>query len=165
MQMDYHAPWTVLLKFVTILVSCIFLATGVFLAGATEESAVRVASILLALAAIITGALFTVRGYGLRDHKLEIYRLLWITEIDLTGLAEVAHDPAALKRSLRICGNGGFFSFTGWFRSKELGVYRMFGTSLEHAVTLKFRDRRPIVVTPDRPADFVRELQAKTVSQ
>jgi hypothetical protein len=51
-------------------------------------------------------------------------------------------------------GNGGFFAFTGYFRNKELGAYRAFMTDRRLAVVLRFPDR-VIVVSPDRPEDFV----------
>ena len=73
----------------------------------------------------------------------------------LAGLQQVTVDPKATKRSLRSFGNGGFFSFTGWYYNKQLGKYRMFATDLERTVVLHFADRR-VVMTPDDPEAFVR---------
>ena len=66
-------------------------------------------------------------------------------------------DPSAMCGSVRTCGNGGLFSFTGWYWNRKIGKYRAFITDPAKAVVLVFANRR-IVVTPDRPEDFVRAL-------
>ena len=110
--------------------------------------------------AIVAGALpFVVRGYEIMDDRLLIRRLFWDTRIGLAGLRSARFDPAALKGSLRTCGNGGLFSFTGWYWSRPLGSYRAYVTDLKRAVVLTF-DTRRIVVSPERPEEFVRELSA-----
>jgi hypothetical protein len=63
----------------------------------------------------------------------------------------------AMKGSLRTCGNGGVFSFTGWYWSQSLGFYRAFVMDLNRTVVLRF-GRRTVVVSPDDPAGFVAEL-------
>jgi hypothetical protein len=114
---------------------------------------------LLTLAIILLSALFTVRGYSITNDALLIDRLFWTTRIPLTELQSVKFDPAATHRSIRTFGNGGFFSFTGYFRNKELGSYRAFMTDRRRAVVLRF-PASVIVISPGRPEDFV-----KTISQ
>jgi Bacterial PH domain len=65
--------------------------------------------------------------------------------------------PKAMNKSLRTCGNGGGFSFTGWYWSKSLGFYRAFVTDLNRTVVLRF-ENRTVVVSPGEPEDFVGEL-------
>ncbi len=67
--------------------------------------------------------------------------------------------PTAMAGSLRIAGNGGLFSFTGWFWSRRLGRYRAFVTDPARSVVLKFSDRT-VVVSPDVPEEFVAALRA-----
>lgn len=62
-----------------------------------------------------------------------------------------------MRGSLRICGNGGIFSFSGWFWNKRLGAYRALVTDGAKTVVLRF-DKRKWVVSPDAPEEFVREL-------
>lgn len=62
-----------------------------------------------------------------------------------------------MRGSLRLCGNGGMFSFTGWYRNRALGVYRAFVTDLKSTVVLKFA-KRTIVVSPERPEEFAAEI-------
>jgi hypothetical protein len=108
--------------------------------------------------AILAGAVpFVVRGYAVQDEVLLIRRLLWNSRIDLAGLRSVRFDPDALKGSLRTCGNGGLFSFTGWYWNRRLGRYSMYVTDLKRAVVLTF-DTRVVVVSPADPEAFLKEL-------
>jgi hypothetical protein len=112
---------------------------------------------LLPMAIILICALFTVRGYSIANGTLLIDRLFWTTRIPLTELQSVKFDPTATHRSIRTFGNGGFFSFTGYFRNKDLGSYRAFMTDRRRTVVLRF-PASVIVISPDRPEDFVNTI-------
>ena len=112
---------------------------------------------LLPLAVILICALFSVRGYSIANGTLLIDRLFWKTRVSLRELRSVKFDPTATYRSIRTLGNGGFFSFTGYFRNKELGSYRAFMTDRRRAVVLRFPSS-VIVISPDRPEDFVNTI-------
>jgi hypothetical protein len=58
---------------------------------------------------------------------------------------------------MRTCGNGGFYSITGFYWSKPLGAYRAYVTDPRRSVVLRY-EKRTVVVSPDAPEDFVREL-------
>ena len=103
---------------------------------------------------VVLTALFTVRGYEVDGRTLTVRRLLWGTEVDLEGLRSVAHDPVALRWSLRLFGNGGLFAITGWFRNRKLGLFRAFVSAPRHAVVLRFEDRT-LVISPEDPERFV----------
>lgn len=118
------------------------------------SEAVRFWLALLPLAIVLLCALFVVRGYSITHDALLIHRLFWKTRLPLGGLESVKFDPDATRRSIRVFGNGGFFAFTGYFRNKELGSYRAFMTDRRRAVVLRFPDR-VIVISPDRPEEFV----------
>jgi hypothetical protein len=100
---------------------------------------------------------FIVRSYEITGAELLIRRLLWTPRLPLAGLKSAEAVPRAMSGSLRICGNGGGFSFTGWFRNQPLGYYRAFVTDLNRTVVLRF-EKRTVVVSPAEPADFVRQL-------
>lgn len=108
---------------------------------------------------ILGGALpFLVRGYRIESRSLCIRRLGWWTRLDLRGLKSAEADPGAMKASIRLFGNGGLFSFTGWYWNRRLGRYRAFITDPARSVVLRFEDRT-VVVSPDSPDDFVRSLE------
>ena len=95
--------------------------------------------IAVPLLTILISAAFTVRGYrvgnGMFAHFL---RLGWETRYELSRLTSAKVDPDALKGSIRIFGNGGFFCFAGVFRNSKLGVYRAYATDAPRAVVLCF---------------------------
>ena len=94
------------------------------------------------------------RGYSVENGAIAIHRLFWITRVSFSGLQAVYFDPDATRRSIRTFGNDGFFSFTGYFRNKELGSYRAFMTDRRRAVVIRF-PASVIVISPERPENFV----------
>jgi Bacterial PH domain len=114
---------------------------------------------LLPLAIVCGGALFTIRGYAVTADALLVRRLWWATRLPLAGLCSAAFEPDAMRRSLRLCGNGGLFSFSGLFRNKTLGNYRAFVTDPRRVVVLRFATRT-VVVSPSEPEEFVRCIAA-----
>jgi hypothetical protein len=98
--------------------------------------------------------LSSVSGYTLTATQLDIERPLWSTAFPLVELLSVGGDADVFKGSLRLLGNSGIFSFTGFFWKRGLGCYRAFATDPDRAVILKFRTRT-IVVTPDDPQRFI----------
>ena len=110
------------------------------------------------MAVLFVALLFTVRGYSVTADALLVHRLFWKHRVPLAGLQSAQFDPKAMSRSVRLFGNGGAFSFSGWFRSKRLGNYRAFVTDPRRAVVLRFPNRT-IVISPSNPAQFVSALQ------
>jgi hypothetical protein len=111
------------------------------------------------LATICGGALFTIRRFTVTPDAILVHRLFWKTRLPLGGLQSAEFAPGAMRWSLRMFGNGGLFSFSGFFRNKTLGVYRAFVTDLRRTVVLRF-PTRTVVVPPSAPEDFVRDLTA-----
>jgi len=149
---QYKAPWDTTLQVVSLL------TTGLLLGVAAMPLLGPIGPVRILPLALLVGALpFVVRGYEIRGDALLIRRLLWSTRIELTGLRSAQYDPAVLCHSIRTCGNGGLFSFTGWYWNRKIGAYHAYATDLRRAVVLTFARRR-VVVTPDRPDDFVRAL-------
>ena len=114
----------------------------------------------LPLAIIFACALFTVHGYSIENDTLLVDRLFWKTRISLRELQSVKFEPAAARRSVRTFGNGGFFSFTGYFRNQQLGSYRAFMTDRRRTVVLRFSDS-VVVISPDKPEEFVKVINPR----
>jgi hypothetical protein len=89
--------------------------------------------------------LFVIRSYTIEPGALVIRRWLWDTRLPLAGLQSAVVQPNAMRWSIRLCGNGGMFSITGWYRNRALGNYRAFVTDLNRTVVLRFA-RRTVVV-------------------
>lgn len=160
-QYFYDAPWGLLLRAMT-LVSIGLLGGMVAIGLGNRPSgayAWDLVMIVLPLAMLVVAVFFTIRGYLLFPDVLFVQRLGWYSKIPLDGLLTASFDPEATKRMTRRFGNGGMFCFAGSFKSKKIGIFRVFATDLRRAVVLKFADRI-IVVTPGDPVDFVEKLVA-----
>ena len=106
---------------------------------------------------VLACALFTVRGYHITPDEIIIERLAWNTALKRDGLVSATVDPSALKHSVRVCGNGGLFSFSGFYWNRQLRTFRAFVTDPKLCVVLVF-PKRKIVVSPDYPVAFCHAL-------
>lgn len=102
--------------------------------------------------------MFTVRGYEITEDVVLVRRLFWKTRLPLAGLKSVEAIPRAMSKSLRTCGNGGIFSFTGWYWNRSLGSFHAYVTDLERTVVIRLA-KRTVVISPENPAEFVRDLR------
>jgi hypothetical protein len=160
------APWPTSLK-VTSWIATAVLAVATYVlieaiprgtpAPFAETFGKFVAFVPLLIAVI--AALFVVTAYEVDGTELLVRRLLWSTRVTLAGLTRAWHDPAALKGSIRLFGNGGLYSVTGLFQSRRLGRYRAFVTDPARAVVLKL-PKRAVVISPADPEAFLQLLAA-----
>ncbi len=111
----------------------------------------------LPLVILFGAALFTIRGYTIASDCILVHRLLWSTVLPRAGLESTAVDLQAMRGSLRTFGNGGAFSFTGFYYNKRLGSYRAYVTAPHRTVVLRYAKRR-VVLSPGTPEDFVIDL-------
>ena len=118
---------------------------------------------ILSLIPIVVAALFTVRGYSVSGNAVLVQRLFWSTSLSLAGLQSVEFRPDVVRGSIRTFGNGGFFSFTGYYRNKDLGSYRAFVTDPKRVVALRF-PKGAVILSPDTPEEFVRVLSPFAVN-
>lgn len=161
-RLDFAAPWSTALGVVTVTVTVLF--AGVAVAAIVlpiQEQWLRWTMLILPPGLLVLCALGAVRGYTLETGALSIRRLVGVTRLPLAGLLACTWDPEATRNSLRLFGNGGVFAFTGLFWNRRLGRYRMYATDLRRTVVLRFADRT-VVISPDRPEEFVRAVQAST---
>lgn len=153
---NYTAPWSTSLitvsSFVTVL--CLGIAIGTIWSGRRLSWAA-----LIPLAIILWGALFTMRGYTVAPDAILIHRLFWTTRLSLNGLQSAEFEPDAMRRSIRTFGNGGLFSFSGFYRNMALGTYRASVTDPHRTVVLHFRTRT-VVVSPSAPEEFLHDIGA-----
>jgi hypothetical protein len=156
----FKAPWCISLIFVSVLATV--LCVGITMS--TQPWAAKHDHGWLAwlpLALVFGCALFTIRGYTITPDAILVHRLFWATRLPRAALQSARVDPQAMRWSIRTFGNGGFFSATGFYWNKSLGSYRAFVMDPRRAVVLKFA-QRTIVVSPDAPEEFVRELGMAT---
>jgi len=159
------APWPAALKVTSVLATTILVGASYILARAfprgtrvpfAEAFGAGITALPLAIALI--SLLFVVSGYELGPEELLVQRLFWSTRVSLRGISRATHDPSAMKRSLRLFGNGGLFAITGIYRNRMLGRYRAFATDPRRSIVL-FQPTRTLVVTPADPAGFLAALK------
>jgi len=153
---EFAAPWGRLLKGMSS--GVVVLMVGIAAMAVIDGSGLL---ILLLPLSLILALPFIIRGYAISKNMLVIKRLRWETKFSLEDLQSLEVDPKAMKGSIRLCGNGGLFSFTGLYRNKALGNYRAFINDWKNTVVLRF-PKRTIVVSPDDPTGFVKAINGST---
>lgn len=157
----FRAPWCRSLVVISVVVTLVCFAVCAPLAAVGQKWRPWGALLGILPALLPAGAApFLIRGYILTDDSLLIRRLFWPTTISLAGLRAVRHDPAAMRWSIRTCGNGGLFSITGFYWNKKLGSYRAFVTDPARSVIIRLA-KRTLVVSPENPAEFAARLQER----
>ena len=157
------APWPTGLKITSVVGTVLILGAGIgayraipIPTGFTHQFGLAVAMIL---PTVLVGSLFfMVTGYAVEGTELYVKRLLSSTRISLEGLGRVWSEPAVCKGTIRVFGNGGLFSFSGWFYSRRLGRYRLFATNLSRSVVLVL-PARVVVITPAEPEKFIEHVR------
>src|SRR4051794_11810660 len=155
MTKHYKAHWSVSLIVVSTLISA--LCIGIAVRMVWHDGGRLLWAAVLPLGIVCGAALFTVRGYSVTPDAILVQRLFWTTRLPLAGLQSAEFKPDVMRWSIRTCGNGGLFSFTGFFRNKTLGSYRALVTDPHQTVVLRFATRT-VVVSPSPPEEFVSDV-------
>jgi hypothetical protein len=153
----YEAPWSTSLIVMSVLttVVCLGVSAGTWLNFATKHLPGVLNWVAFIPLGILFGtALFTIRGYSLSSESIQVHRLLWQTVLPRAGLQSAQVDPQVMRGTIRTFGNGGAFSFTGFFYNKRLGSFRAYVTDPRRCVVLHYANRR-VVISPATPEEFV----------
>lgn len=158
----FPARWGRPLIVVSVICTVLCLALGIGagllpeIPGITTGITAFAQALLLSLIPLC--ALFVVRGYAITPDAVLIRRAFWWTRLPRKELTSAEVVPNAMRRALRVCGNGGFYSVTGFFWSRSLGHFRPYVTDLSRTVVLRF-GCRTVVLSPEDPEEFVRALR------
>lgn len=98
---------------------------------------------------------FVIRGYTITPDGIFIRRLWWNTVLPIADIVSIEAEPLALNSSFRTFGNGGMYSFTGCYWSRQLGHFHAYVTDLNRTVVVRMKNRTA-VLSPDDPEAFVR---------
>ena len=153
------APMSPLIRVATVFtyaLMVVIIGFGLF-TGPRELAVWTLSMVVMPLGFMAIGPLFMVQGYTLERDRLRIHRLGWSSSVDLADLQNFHADPEAMKGGWRICGNGGLFCFSGYFRSRKLDNFRPFVTDPKCSVVLR-AGRKTYIVSPEDPVGFVAAL-------
>jgi hypothetical protein len=159
---EFKAPWSAGLRRLSIYSISILVAVvlAAIVARQYLPAPVTLAVIALPFLILIAAAACMVKGYVLTNDEIVVKRLGWSTRFDLQGLRSVSGDNEAMQGSLRLFGNGGLLSYSGYFWNRKIGRYRAFATDPSRAVVMRYA-HRTVVITPDDPQRFI--VRARTM--
>jgi hypothetical protein len=144
---------------VSTLVLIVIAASG-FLAAKSFRLDWTVALLCIPLAILFAAIRCMILGYRLTEKDIQVKRLGWVTTLPLESLKSVEGNVEAMTGSLRLFGNGGLFSISGFFWNRQLKLYRAYATDPSRAVVLRY-PKRIVVITPHDPQHFI--MRAKTL--
>ncbi len=154
----FDAPWGPLLKGVSAVTTALLVGLAVVsLTPPLDARPVLFWSAGALLLVLPLCALFTIRGYTLEADTLWVHRLCWRTRVPLAGLTSAEVMDGAMRWCVRLAGNGGLYSISGWYWSRKLGRFEAYVTDVRRTVVLRW-PKRTVVISPDRPAEFVQSV-------
>ncbi len=113
--------------------------------------------IALILVSIYLGSyLFRVTAYEVTPDRLIIHRPLKDKVLEKKDIIRVELLIAgALKRSLRLFGNGGLFGYYGKFSNSRFGYMTWYATNRTNPVLLHMTGGKKVIITPNEGEAFV----------
>ncbi|WP_395737844.1 PH domain-containing protein [Prosthecobacter sp.] len=159
----FKAPWgrtlTIISLFTTLLMLGLAfeLSAGLRMPEFVSLPESRTLGILLVLMIPLGALPFIIRGYVITKDGILIKRLWWNTVLPFGEIQSAEVEPLALSSSFRTCGNGGLYSFTGYYWNRQLGHFRAYVTDLNRTVIVHMKNRTA-VLSPDDPEAFARAV-------
>jgi hypothetical protein len=156
----FRAPWSRSLLMMTVLATVVMVGVSLVLAlqamrrgpGARHLLGVPAA---ITIVTLLLSAALAPRRYTVGAAGVAVERWLGSVRIpraSIRGVEILGGD--AFKGAVRTFGVGGLFGFYGRFRSPRLGPFRLYACRSGPAVAIRTVNDL-VVVTPDRPEDFV----------
>ena len=132
----------------------------IFFLTPTEEKNMAISLAILLIIAFIVVYLLRPNNYSVSSDKLLIHRAISNIEIDRNNIQMVKEiDESQVKNSIRTFGVGGFFGNFGKFWNSTLGNMTWYVTRKNNFVLVETKDQKKIILTPDKPEEFVASFQ------
>jgi hypothetical protein len=152
--LNFSAPWSRSLKRSTIAASIVLVTVDAGLLLYGQSNPIWLLVVALPPIVLLVSFACGIRGYGLTENEIQIYRWGWVTRFPLAELQTVEGKAEALQNAVFFAANFGVFSYTGIYWSRELKLFRAFVTDPSRAVVLRFRHKR-VVISPHDPQQFI----------
>jgi Bacterial PH domain len=145
-------------KITTIIFSVILisvLAPGFFISPENGQDIFKYAAIPLIIVFVIV-YLLRPNNYSISSDKLLIHRIFKDVVIDRNSIQSVQEiDESKVENSIRTFGVGGLFGNFGKFWNGKLGNMTWYVTRKNNFVLVETKDQKKIILTPDKPEEFV----------
>jgi Bacterial PH domain len=145
-------------KIMTILLFLVIIAALIPSILFTPEEAryTIIFTLILVGSLLVIAFLIRPNNYSVSSDKLLIHRILDDVEIDRNNIKSVQEiDESQVKNSIRTFGVGGFFGSFGKFWNSKLGKMTWYVTRKNNFVLVETKDQKKIILTPDKPEEFV----------
>jgi len=149
-------------KITTVLVSVILLLVliPIFFITPDQGQYIFMSLTILPIISFVVVYLLRPNNYSVSSDKLLIHRTLKDVEIYRNNILSVQEiDVSKVKNSIRTFGVGGFFGSFGKFWNGSLGNMTWYVTRKNNFVLVETKDQKKIILTPDRPKEFVASFQ------
>jgi len=103
---------------------------------------------------------FRIMAITLNDTSLTIERQIKPVNINYQDIKSVRKvQDEEMKMTIRTFGNGGLFGYTGLYYNKKLGSMNWYCTQRKNYILIVKTNNKQLVITPDDPDSFMRELR------
>lgn len=166
--MTFKASLDNLAKGVTISVSMLFaiiIVTQFFLFK-EEWHLGEILTSLLLMAVYFATYLYRPINYYLTDEHLIIHRPVKDVIIKRQNIKKVERiNEKQMKWTVRTFGVGGFFGYYGKFVNSKFGNMTWYATRRDRTILIETIDNKHLVVTPDEPDEFIKQLSTQVVNR
>jgi len=169
---DYRAPWSNSVRTTTYLLYAVALSFslggiwfGVVHVRAGDPQGWIVAAVTLMIwPALLLFPLWAPKRYRISDSAVIVHK--WIGDelipFEKITSVEILDSGEVFSGDLRAMGIGGYHGIYGTFTGGALSSFRALVTNYGPLVVLRMKREYPIVLSPERPNEFVRELNSRT---
>jgi len=149
----FRVRLAILLSAVIVVLAGVVLTVMVLRDPHTPRAVVACAGVgPVVMAAVLWAA--RIRRYRLAGDELLVELRFRAVRFPLAGLVSAVADREAMRHAWKVYGNDGLGAYSGRFRSRRLGPFRVYLTDAERAVVLRWPDRC-LVISPDQPSYFL----------
>ncbi len=132
---------------------------SIFLLTPESEQGMAKSFAFIPFISLVIVYLLRPNNYSVSSDKLLIHRMIKDVEIDRNNIQSVQEiDESQVKDSIRTFGAGGFFGSFGTFWNSKLGKMTWYVTRKNNFVLVETKDQKKIILTPDKPVEFVASL-------
>ncbi len=160
--MTFKASLDKVAKIVTAVISIIFASIICLQASLLFSRVGKVSPILITLLFLsiyIISYLFSASKYSVAQKSVIIHRHIKNIVIPFDDIKKVyLVDKHRLRWSTRLWAIGGLFGYSGKFANGHLGQMTWYATNLNNAVLIEKRNGKKIVITPDNPDAFLKQI-------
>ena len=141
---------------IIVIVFLLIISTTIFFLIPDDERNTIDLMVYLPIILCIVVYLFRPNNYSVSSDKLLIHRMINNVKINRNNIQSVQEiDESQVKNSLRTFGVGGFFGNFETFWNGKLGKMTWYVTRKNNFVLVETKDQKKIILTPDKPEEFV----------